>query len=128
MSAVRSVGVLTRLILHTLYLLLKIPRRIQPAALSTDDDLFQTVGGRHHHRIFPPIFMGKFLDVLVSCLRLFRKDHMNVMVIRHLRPVSLHPVGIEYRYHLDTAASLIIAENIQQLTTGAVDVDLRQLI
>ena len=53
--------------------------------------------------------MGKFLDVLVSCLRLFRKDYMNVVVIRHLRPVSLHPVSIEHRYHLDTAASLIIA-------------------
>ena len=119
---------LTCLILHTVYLFLKIPRRIQPAALPTDDDLFQTVGGRYHHRIFPPIFMGKFLDVLVSCLRLFRKNYMNVVVIRHLRPVSLHPVGVEHRYHLDTAASLIIAENIQQLTTGAINVDLRQLI
>ena len=87
----RSVGMLTCLILHTVYLFLKIPRRIQPAALPTDDDLFQTVGGRYHHRIFPPIFMGKFLDVLVSCLRFFRKDYMNVVVIRpgkHRTPLS----------------------------------------
>ena len=38
-----------------------------------DDDLFQTVGGRYHYRIFPPIFMGKFLDVLSAVSASFVK-------------------------------------------------------
>ena len=128
MPAVRVAGVLARQVFHTVYLFLEIPRRIQPAALAADDDLFQAVRRRHHHRIFPPVFMGKFFNILIGRLRLLRKDHMDVVIIRHLRLVSLHPVGIKHSDNLDAAASLVITENIQQFSAGTVDVELCQII
>ena len=101
-------------------LLLQFPGGNQPAPFPDNDDLFKAIRGGYCHVIFMAVLMGKFLYILVGSFRLFCIHHVNIVVIKHLRGMSLQTVGIEYRDQITFPDSLIITENVQQLSSGAI--------
>ena len=97
-------------------------------SLAADNDLLQMVGGCYRDPVFLIIFMGKFFNILIGGLRFLCEYHMNVMVVQKFRRMSLHTVCVKDRNQSASADALIIAENVQKLVPGAVNIYLRQFL
>ena len=74
------------------------------------------------------MLMGKLLDILIRRLRRLCVDHMDVPVIKVFRIVPLHPVSVKYHDDTVLCVPLVIAHDIQEPVSGAVDICLRQVI
>lgn len=77
-------------------------------ARSHNDDLLETVRGSHRYVAVVADPVNRFLDVLVSRLRLFRINDMNIMVHADLTLVAFYFVGIKDKNQRHFFISLII--------------------
>ena len=103
-----------QLLFHDLYILPELPCRDQGSPLPQSDHLLHTIRGHNRNMVFPPDLMDHLLNVLVCRLRLFRIDHMDIVVFHNLQVFSFHLIGIIHQYHLAAPVSLIVAEHIHQ--------------
>ena len=109
-------------------LLKQIPGGQPHGSFSQDDDLLQTVRSGHCHLITAANLLGDFLNVLVGGFRLLGKDNVNVVILKDLAGIPLDFVAVEYQDDLTFFIPLVVAENILELGSGAVQIDIRQLL
>ena len=66
--------------------------------------------------------MHRFFNVLIGGFRLFRINHMDIVICFHAARIAFHFVSIKYKNQRGFFESLIITQNIHQFFPGAVDV------
>ena len=72
--------------------------------------------------------MRGFLDIKVRGLRLFRENHINVMVTVHFSVSSRNTVGIEHHDHIDAGVAGIVRHQVKQPVPCGLDVRFRQFL
>ena len=70
--------------------------------------------------------MYRLLNILVRRLRFLRIYHINIVIFLHLTHAAFYLVRIEYQNQMHLPVTLIIAQNIHQLTSGGLQINLRQ--
>ena len=72
-------------------------------------------------------FVCHFFNILIGSLRFFRIDHINIVIADCTARISFYLISVEYQDQMHPAVTLIVAQNIHQPASGAVQIDLRQL-
>ena len=85
-----------QLLFHDLYILPELPCRDQGSPLPQSDHLLHTIRGHNRNMVFPPDLMDHLLNVLVCRLRLFRIDHMDIVVFHDLQVFSFHHLKVDF--------------------------------